>query len=89
MLTTWRITPQKNPEFRTSVWARLDAARRPSTWSMFARTHPAIVGAMMLTAIVAGAWSGRTEANERTEADRAKIAANYVHALDARWTRQQ
>lgn len=88
ILRQWSVTPPANPQFRTAVWARIDAARRPSTWAKFARAHPAIVSGMLVAAIAAGAWSGRTEARDRTEADRTAIATAYVHGLDARWMRQ-
>jgi hypothetical protein len=86
-LADWHVNPSRDPQFRSAVSRRVDAARRPSTWSKFARAHPAVVSALLLGAVLAGAWSGRTEARERIEADRTAIAANYVHSLDARWMR--
>jgi hypothetical protein len=81
------VAPRSNPGFRTQVWARIEAARRPSTWTSFARAHPAVVSALLVAAILAGAWTGRTEARDHMRADQEAIAATYVHALDARWMR--
>jgi hypothetical protein len=86
-LRAWRIHPSRNPEFRTAVWARIDAARHPSTWSRFARAHAALVGGVLALAIAVGAWTGHSEAEQRANADRSALAATYVHRLDARWLR--
>lgn len=87
-LQQWRVVPRSNPNFRAAVWARIDAAARPSTWTKFARAHPAIVTAFVVAGVLLGAWSGQNEAREHTEADRSVLAATYVHRLDARWLRQ-
>lgn len=88
-LSHWRVDPPRNPQFRAEVWARIDAAARPSTWAKFARAHPGLVTSALAAAILLGAWRGRTEAREQTAADRYAIAGDYVHALDARWMRQR
>lgn len=87
VMADWRVNPRPAGDFRTSVWNRIDGSRRPSNWPGFARAHPAAVSGLLAAALLLGAWSGRSEAREHTNADRAAIAANYVHALDARWMR--
>ena len=89
VLASWRLRPTVNPRFRADVWQRIEAAGRPSNWARFARAHPALVSSILAAAVVVGAVSGRTEARQKTEADRAAVAASYVHQLDARWMRQQ
>ncbi len=86
-LADWRVTPQRNPRFRTAVWARLEADRRPPTWAGYARAHRAIVAAALMAAVVLGAFTGRERARERDAAARAALVADYVHGLDARWMR--
>lgn len=86
-LAEWRVRPARNPHFRAAVWARVEAAARPSTWTRFARTHPAAVSGILAAAVLLGALTGRTEARQHEQQERAAIAANYVHALDARWMR--
>lgn len=88
-LSDWNVNPSRNPEFRANVWARIESASRPANWARFAVMHPAIVAGALAAALVAGAWTGAAEARNRTAADRAVIAANYVHSLDARWMRQR
>lgn len=87
-LREWRVNPPADPQFRPQVWARIGTAVRPSTWSRFARSHPALVASMLGLAVLAGAFSGRVEARQRAAADQFLIASQYVHALDARWQRQ-
>jgi hypothetical protein len=86
-LASWRVDPPRNPSFRSDVWARIEADRRPTTWGRFVRAHPAAVAAMLAVGLALGAWSGRTEARDRLESDRSQLAASYVHSLDARWMR--
>ena len=86
-LAGWQVNPPRNPQFRAAVWARIEAAHQPSTWSKFARAHATLVGTLLFTAVAAGAWTGRVEAREQMKADRTAIAASYVHSLDARWMR--
>jgi hypothetical protein len=86
-LRQWLVQPRANPHFRTSVWAKIEASRRPSTWSAFARGHLALVTVFLFGSVLIGAWGGRTQAREQFDADRSVLAANYVHQLDARWMR--
>lgn len=86
-LATWRVKPQRDPEFRAAVWSQIEAARHPSSWTKFARAHAPLVSVLLFGAILAGAWTGTSEARLRTQADRTAIAASYVHSLDARWMR--
>lgn len=88
MLADWRVTPPRDPQFRTTVWARIGAARQVPSWTDFVRLHtPALAGALAV-AIVLGAWIGREQARSRVEADRDEIAREYVQALDARTMRR-
>ena len=86
-LADWRLTPPRNPQFRTAVWARLDAARSAPTWTVYLRAHGALVAGALMAAMVLGAWSGHARAHERDTAARAALVADYVHGLDARWMR--
>jgi hypothetical protein len=88
-LQQWRVEPSSNPQFRTSVWAKIEATRRAASWSSFARAHPALVTVFLASGALFGAWSGRVQAREQFETDRSVLAANYVHELDARWMRSQ
>ena len=87
VLADWRVEPERNPQFRAEVWARIEAAEAAPSWSDYARGHAAWVAGVFALAAVVGAFSGREEARARREVDRAAVAAAYVHSLDARWMR--
>ena len=86
-LASWRVTPPRDPRFRTGVWARIEAAARPSAWTQFARAHAALVSALLVGALAVGALTGRVEAQHKSDRYNDLIAASYVHSLDARWMR--
>lgn len=83
-LQEWRVTPPRNPRFRTEVWARIGAWRREASWSGYVRRHAAGLAGALTVALLLGGWIGRTEARARVEAERTAIATQYVRALDAR-----
>lgn len=86
-LAAWRVEPPRDPAFRTSVWARVAAARRAPSWPAYVRTHLTLATGLLAVAILAGGWIGREQARARVEADRATIADSYVRGLDARTMR--
>lgn len=83
-LADWQLTPERNPQFRPSVWARIAAARRPATWVSFARAHLGALAAAVTVALLVGGWAGREQARAAVEADREQLARAYVQSLDAR-----
>jgi hypothetical protein len=88
LLPEGRMEPRRNPHFRTEVWGRIEAAKRVSSWTGYARAHAPWVAGVLALAIVLGAIGGREEARAQASADRSALASAYVHALDARWMRQ-
>lgn len=86
-LADWRVAPRRSPQFRATVWARIEAARRAPTWTGYLRAHGALVAGALAVAVIVGAWRGREQARERDATARAALVADYVHGLDARWMR--
>jgi hypothetical protein len=86
-LAEWRVAPSRNPQFRTDVWARIEAARHAPSWTGYVRAHGALVAGALMLALVLGGWTGRERARERDAAARAALVTEYVHGLDARWMR--
>ncbi len=84
LLAVWCIEPARDPGFRTQVWHRIESLRRASTWSHFARTHPAAVAGALSIAVVLGAVSGREQARTSAAAESSRMASDYVQKLDAR-----
>ncbi|HWL16110.1 MAG TPA: hypothetical protein VNR00_10930 [Opitutus sp.] len=83
-LADWRVQPARNPGFRAAVWARIEAAGVPASWTDYARRHAAMVTGALLVALVLGGWAGREQARSQVAAERAEIADLYVQSLDAR-----
>ena len=82
-LAHWRVRPARNPQFRTSVSQRINAAAR-LTWSTYLRGH--LVGwsvAAMLALVTAG-WGGRAMAQARLDAGREAMVVSYLSGLDPR-----
>jgi hypothetical protein len=84
VLVHWRVTPLRDPEFRSRVWARIESAKLPASWPRFARLHPAAIVGIFSVAVVLGAVTGRERAKSRAVEDSDRLAASYVHGLDAR-----
>ena len=84
LLAVWCIEPARDPGFRTQVWHRIESLRQASTWSHFARTHPAAVAGALSIAVVLGAVSGREQARASAAAESSRMASVYVQKLDAR-----
>lgn len=83
-LANWRVQPRRDPAFRQSVWARLEAARRSPTWPAYARAHATVVATVLVLALGLGAMAGREQARARVAADSRALADAYVQSLDAR-----
>src|SRR5690242_14223666 len=83
-LSTWRLHPRRNPQFRTEVWARIGSGRGATPWSLYLRSHSAAVAGALALAIVVGAIGGWSQARARVESDSRQIASAYVYSLDAR-----
>ncbi len=84
VLADGRVTPPRAAEFRTRVWARIESAKLPASWPRFARLHPAAMAGVFSMAVVLGAVTGREHAKSRAAEDSDRLAASYVHGLDAR-----
>jgi hypothetical protein len=83
LLGTWRIAPPSDPQFRTAVWARLQAAR-DTRWAAYVRHHAAASCAALALAVVAGGWFGQWQAHRQAAQDREMLATTYLAEIDAR-----
>ena len=86
-LADWRVTPRRDPQFRTEVHARLEAARRAPSWGGYVRMHAAPVTGALAVAVAAGGLIGREQAKARVDAERTAMVSSYVQSLDARTMR--
>lgn len=86
-LADWHVTPRRDPQFRTAVWARIEVTRRVPSWSGYVRSHAVPVAGALAVAVIVGGLIGRGQARARVEAERATMVNSYVQALDARTMR--
>lgn len=84
LLDAWRLEPPRDPRFRAAVSARLHPDARRAAWPDYLRAHAGAVAVTLVLAVVAGALTGREQARARLAAERERLAASYVQALDAR-----
>jgi len=86
-LADWRVTPPRDPHFRTAVWSRIEADRRAPSWAGYVRMHASLVAGALAIAVAAGGLIGRDQARARVDAERATMVSSYVQSLDARTMR--
>lgn len=84
LLNAWRVTPERDPEFRSRVWRRIAAWRAESDWPAYLRAHALPASGLLAVALVAGAWAGHEQAQAQAEARRDAMVTAYVQSLDAR-----
>ena len=84
VLADWRVAPRRDPQFRASISARINAGPTTLPWAGYVRRHAGVFVGAMAVAIVAGAIGGHERARARAAAESAQLAAAYVQGLDAR-----
>lgn len=82
-LADWRVTPTRDPRFRTRVWSRIGAAAR-EPWGDYVRSHLASWSAAALVAMAFAGWAGRTAAETRLKGEREAMVVAYLVDLDPR-----
>jgi hypothetical protein len=87
VLRSWILSAPRDPQFRSSVWARIEARGRTVSWPVYLRGHAAALAGALAVVVAIGGWVGREQAQARVAADREQIAQSYVQSLDARTLR--
>lgn len=83
LLAAWRVAPSADPEFRTAVWRRLEAAA-PASWGGYLRRHAVAWSVAGALGIFAAGWTGHRAAEARLAAERERMVASYLSNLDPR-----
>ena len=82
-LQQWRVQPPRDPNFRSSVWQRID--RHPRlTWSGYLRGHLVGWSVTAMLALVAAGWGGHAMAQARLQSEREAMVVSYLSGLDPR-----
>lgn len=82
-LSSWRVQPPRDPQFRPAVWRRI-ARRSRETWADYVAAHRLAWSVAALAAIGAAGWSGHAAAQARQSADRDALVTAYLIELDPR-----
>lgn len=80
---SWTVLLKSNPDFRSAVWARIEAGRkRPVTWSAWLKLNFTNVAMYAAASIVlAGAGGGYLAAIQASR-DRDQLIQRYVTSID-------
>jgi hypothetical protein len=82
-LTSWRIKPPSDPNFRPAIWARIQR-RAGDTWTGYLRAHLAGWSAVALVAVGVAGWTGHAAAQAKLESNREQMVVSYLGELDPR-----
>ena len=85
VLKAWNVEPPVDPSFRAKVWRRVESGDRGVPFGAYLRSNAVAVTVLLAVAVVVGAIFGWRESQIRAREDRADLAADYAHEVDARW----
>jgi hypothetical protein len=79
----WQVRPVKNPDFRTEVWARIEATRRaPATLGAWLRLNAVRFAFLTIASIAvagtSGGWIAKAQANQNRE----QLVQRYLASID-------
>lgn len=83
-LRTWRVAPPTTPDFRATVWHRIEQGRRAADWWIFLRARVGVLSLAAVVTVGVSGWTGHAVARTQVQIDRAALANTYVASLDAR-----
>jgi hypothetical protein len=79
----WTVSVQSNPNFRTAVWARIEAGRRlPATWSDWLKLNFTRVTMYAAASIALTTAGGGYLAANQANRDRDQLIQRYVTSID-------
>lgn len=82
-LSDWRVHPRANPDFRPTVWQRVQSSESV-TWETHGRAHLARWSVVAGLAIAVAGWAGHAAARSQLEANRERMVVSYLGELDPR-----
>ena len=83
VLRDWRVTPPADPNFRHSVWQRLNR-QIPASWPAYLRGHAVAWMLATVLTVSAAALTGHATAQAKVQADREAMIVSYLVDLDPR-----
>ncbi|MBX7122157.1 MAG: hypothetical protein K1X42_08500 [Opitutaceae bacterium] len=80
---SWPASVSTSAQFRTAVWARIDAAKRnPATWAAWLRLHVPGVSVACVAVILVATVGGNLMARHQTDRMREALIQRYVASID-------
>jgi hypothetical protein len=79
-----KLAVPADPDFRPSVWRRIEAEKRQRGWTKQTMTKLAFAGGLCAVTLTAAGWTGHASARAQVAADRETMANHYLASLDAR-----
>lgn len=77
-------TPAASPDFRSTVWARIETLRAaPATWGQWLRSHALGVGVACAVCVLVAALSGGLLARQQALNERREQFQRYLVSIDA------
>ena len=78
-----QVNPVRNPDFRTAVWARIEAGRRvPATWGAWLRLNAARCAFLAVASIAVAGIGGGWIATEQASQNREQLVQRYLASID-------
>jgi hypothetical protein len=82
-LKHWSPEATLNPQFRSAVWARIDAARgAPQTWGAWLRGHLLPVSSLAAVAFAAAILVGQQAASQTAAQQRQQLLQDYIVSIN-------
>ena len=79
----YHVTPVKNPDFRTAVWARIESTRRaPATWGAWLRLNVYRFAFLAVASITIAGIGGGWIATAQAKQDREQLVERYLASID-------
>jgi len=78
----FRVTPGKNPAFRTAVWARIESSRRsPTTWGGWLRLNATRFALLAVAVVTIAGAGGGWIASAQAEQNREQLVQRYLASI--------
>jgi hypothetical protein len=78
-----QVTPVRNPDFRSGVWARIESTRRtPATWGAWLRLNTFRFASLAVASIAIAGVGGGWIATAQTNRDREQLVQRYLASID-------
>jgi len=80
---SYQTTPERNPGFRSGVWARIEARRRaPATWSAWLHLNMFRFASLAVATVAIAGFGGGWIATAQANRDHEQLVQRYLASID-------